>query len=59
MALNQKDETTREHMPTVLSGLNDQIQIALNANPTGKQLKDLRMLQMASKQLLQELTLTR
>lgn len=56
MALDRDDEITREHLPVVLQGLNEQlnqtIDHILRTDPANIQLKPLKMLLMASRSLL-------
>jgi len=58
MALDLSNDITREHMPSVLQSLNEQlsgtIENLIQVEPTSKRIKPLRMLLMASKSLLHD-----
>ena len=51
MALDTRDEVTREHMPGVLEGLCQQLQSAIQ-EASGPMQRSLKMLQMAARSLL-------
>ena len=51
MALDTRDEVTREHMPVVLEGLCQQLQSAIK-EASGPMHRSLRMLLMAATSLL-------
>lgn len=56
MALDHKDDVTREHMPVVLNSLCEHLTATIEAflrdDPGSKQIKPLKMLLMAAKSLL-------
>ena len=51
MSLDANDEVTREHMPVVLEGLCQQLQLAIQ-EASGPMQRSLKMLLMAARSLL-------